>query len=265
MKAYFLSDVHLKSPDEPNSLVLLSVLRQMIESAPTHLFLLGDIFDLWVGAHGYFADKFSEHIKLIKRVVAGGTRVIYFEGNHDFHLSTFWCDELGCEVCEGPKQFELGSCLVHAEHGDLINTNDLAYQRYYRFSRHSYTKWALLNMPSSAIRLLGETFSKVSRRYSGPMREEKQNDLRQMIRGHAKKIAEQTPFDLVVTGHMHVFDDYLFQVKSQIKSQNNAQYKTQNTAQSCRSVNLGSWLEQPVLLQLDYNKSSFSIDIIYPK
>ncbi|RME15407.1 MAG: hypothetical protein D6797_06660, partial [Bdellovibrio sp.] len=68
--AYFLSDLHLTNPDAglyQSCLKFLSSLGTQREV--THLFLLGDIFDLWVGKYSYFIEKHKSFIKEIQRLV----------------------------------------------------------------------------------------------------------------------------------------------------------------------------------------------------
>ena len=82
-KAYFLSDLHLRSSEESNSQKLLLFLRHLQENPESfsHLFLVGDIFDLWIHSHKYFIDKYSEIVEAIRAVVDSGNEVHYFEGN----------------------------------------------------------------------------------------------------------------------------------------------------------------------------------------
>ena len=55
-----------------------------------------------------------------------------------------------------------------------------------------------------------------------------------LVRTYAEKTFRVKPFDIIVTGHMHIFDDYTFTVKER----------------SVRSINLGSWLEFPRALKI---------------
>ena len=60
MKAWFVSDIHIRDINERNSVRLLRFLRFLAtDSQTTHLFLLGDIFDLWVGDSNVFQTKFQ--------------------------------------------------------------------------------------------------------------------------------------------------------------------------------------------------------------
>jgi len=62
-----------------------------------------------------------------------------------------------------------------------------------------------------------------------------QKEIKQMIRTHAESIYNEKPFDLIISGHMHVVDDYTFAVKDK----------------SVRSINLGTWLDKPIALMVE--------------
>ncbi len=60
LNAYFVSDLHIGSPSDSRARLFLEFLKNLGggEDA-SHLFLMGDIFDLWVAAHSYFVDKYQ--------------------------------------------------------------------------------------------------------------------------------------------------------------------------------------------------------------
>jgi UDP-2,3-diacylglucosamine hydrolase len=65
-------------------------------------------------------------------------------------------------------------------------------------------------------------------------RRDSEEDLRQMIRVYAQKTFAQAPFDLIITGHMHIRDDWTFEANGR----------------RVRSVNLGSWFDEPLVFHL---------------
>ena len=62
-RAYFVSDIHITSPDCPQARRFAAFLRSLSgKSNVTHLFLLGDIFDLWVADHQWFVDRYRGYL-----------------------------------------------------------------------------------------------------------------------------------------------------------------------------------------------------------
>ena len=129
IRAWFLSDIHIRTENESNSEKLLLFLHSLEneKNKATHLFLVGDIFDLWIYDHSYFVEKFPKIVNAIRVIVQKGIEVHYFEGNHDLYLKRFWQQEVGVKVHDGPVFFNLGSKKFRVEHGDLMNPDDRGY------------------------------------------------------------------------------------------------------------------------------------------
>jgi UDP-2,3-diacylglucosamine hydrolase len=244
--AYFVSDIHLVSPTEEKTLVFNRFLRSIREgtglSRATHLFLVGDIFDLWVADHRYFAEKFSETVAEIRKLIEAGIKVYYFEGNHDLHLGRFWHDQVGVNVHTDASDFEIDGLKVRVEHGDLINPDDKGYLFLRGLLRSKPMTKLAHSLPSSLVRMIGERASSASRTYTSTAKELPKEKIRGLIRTHAERIFARDPFDLIITGHVHVEDDHSFSIRGK---------------KPVRSVNLGSWFERPKAFVLDTDGGKF--------
>lgn len=232
MEAWFLSDIHLKDAEERNGKILLRFLRSLLAQNPkeVHLFLLGDIFDLWVGGHDYFAEKFSDLVGALKDLKSAGASITFIEGNHDMHIENFFQKKLGIDVFVEAQYFRFDGITVRCEHGDKININDIAYKRYRAFVRNPLVKQLAIHLPGRFWNYVGEKASKKSRSISANYRVKNEESLITMIRNHVEVAYQQGPFDFIISGHMHVFDDHVVNVNGR----------------SVRSVNLGSWFEETV-------------------
>jgi UDP-2,3-diacylglucosamine hydrolase len=235
-KAVFVSDIHLTGPDDPKTQVFARFLRRIRNEETTHLFLVGDIFDLWVGPHEYFAQRFQPVVREIAELVRAGIEVHYFEGNHDLHLEKFWAEKIGAIVHAEDASFELAGRTVRVEHGDLINPDDRGYLFLRGFLRSKVMTFLAHNLPEKFVQMIGERASSASRDYTSTAKAKPLEDIRALIRQHAETQSHLSDFDLIVTGHVHVFDDFTFDVGGR----------------PVRSVNLGSWYEpSPRALVLD--------------
>lgn len=233
MEAWFISDIHLKSLEERNGQILLRFLHSLRDKDPyrTQLFMLGDIFDLWVGGHDYFGRKFQSLMDAIREQTARGMKVTFIEGNHDVHVENYFEKKLGVEVFVEAQYRQIDGLQLRLEHGDLINLEDEAYLRYRRIIRNPYIKPLGEILPGQFWDYLGERASKKSRARSSDYRKINEEKLVELIRQHAVKVYEQDkPFDVIISGHMHVLDDHQMMVKEK----------------QIRSINLGSWLEDEV-------------------
>lgn len=238
MEAWFLSDIHLRSHNERNGEILLRFLHSLQQKNPAEiqLYLLGDIFDLWVGGHKFFAKKFQPIVDALKVLSDRGVQMMYIEGNHDVHIEGFFHKKLGMDVHVEAQYVLLNDLVIRLEHGDLINTNDHKYLKYRETIRSFFVRQLGLWIPGTFWDYVGTLASKKSRHKSSQFRHDNEKQLVEMIRKHAGVAYQYKPFDIIISGHMHIFDDYEVQIENK----------------KVRSINLGSWLEDSVkVLHLD--------------
>ena len=253
MKAWFVSDIHITGPADSRLTVFEGFLRARLTDQTTHLFLVGDIFDLWVGGASFFAERYSGVVSLIRDLRAKGVRVVYFEGNHDLHLERIWSAQLGCEVATEPKYYQLGRWLVRVEHGDLMNPDDTGYHFLRSVLRTPFVKWLANALPGRVIQWIGNLMSRSSRKWtSSALKARRDSFIRTMIHSHAERALRRDGyFDLMVSGHVHVEDDYRWEMHSP-ESLITEEYDDDDT-RFVRSVNLGWWLpgETPRAFRLE--------------
>lgn len=127
MRAVFLADAHLRDPADDNYRKLLAFLAEQ-EGRTDLLALLGDICEFLVGyPHGVFP-AYRPLIDALARLQRSGTRLIYVEGNHDFHLAPFFDRHLPCQVWPDGGVIELDGRRVLLVHGDLADPSDRGYR-----------------------------------------------------------------------------------------------------------------------------------------
>jgi UDP-2,3-diacylglucosamine hydrolase len=246
MRAWFISDLHLRDINERNSILLLRFLRSLLkDSETTHLFLLGDIFDLWIGDSEVFQKKFQELVDVLVELKRKGVEIVYFEGNHDVHVKGFWENKLGIPVFVDAQIYQLKNFKVRLEHGDFINPNDTAYLKYRNFIRKPSLEKVAYLLPGRLLDEVGLFSSKLSRKKSSVRRRNNLESLRVMIRDYAQEKIKETDFDYIITGHMHVRDEFEFAVAGKKKI----------------SINLGSWFETPKALCLTEKGTSW-VDLV---
>jgi UDP-2,3-diacylglucosamine hydrolase len=236
LNAFFVSDLHIGSPTDSRATLFLEFLKNLSgKENASHLFLMGDIFDLWIAAHRYFIDKFRPIIDEIVRLRDEGVEIHYFEGNHDLYLRHYWSDEMGFTVHEGPAYFELGHQTVRIEHGDQMDPDDRGYQFLRWFLRTPPLKFLMPRLPSRLVVMIGKKSTETSRVYTSETKTMMREETIRKIRTHAETVHAQMPFNLIISGHVQVRDQYLV---------NDGQI-------AFKSVNLGTWLDAPCYYQID--------------
>ena len=235
MTSWFISDLHLRDTFELNGQTLLRFLFELNKvPRENRLFLLGDIFDVWVSDGAVFQKKFKLIIDEIVRFKQGGGEVYYFEGNHDVHLDVFWTKKYGIQVFDKEQYFDLDGLYVRVEHGDYINPHDTTYLKWIETLRGPGMRFIGDVVPGHLWEWAAQKYSQKSRKKTSRYSSEFSEKIRGLIREYAENCFSKKHFDVIVTGHMHVFDDYEFK----------------SAGQSVRSVNLGTWLEKPRALKI---------------
>lgn len=135
--ALFASDMHLGDHEPALARRFTVALGEACvpgrtSAAVTHVFLLGDLFEAWVG------DDQPDHSArelgdLLRTLNARGVRVLIMRGNRDFLLGTgspSWPQTCGAALLEDPITVALFGTRVALAHGDALCTDDRDYQRF---------------------------------------------------------------------------------------------------------------------------------------
>ena len=100
----FISDVHLgygaREQDIERENRLLEVLQGAMQTC-AHLFIVGDLFDLWFDYKRAIPRGHVRTLACLRAYRDAGIPVTYLMGNHDFGHYTYFRDELDIEVLGG--------------------------------------------------------------------------------------------------------------------------------------------------------------------
>jgi UDP-2,3-diacylglucosamine hydrolase len=126
MSRLFVSDVHLDASAPEATEQFLGFLRDYARGTEA-LYILGDLFEVWIGDDETDADK--------RRVCAGlralteaGTACFVLHGNRDFLLGRGFCESTGCRLLQDPVLLELDGERILITHGDALCVDDHSYQ-----------------------------------------------------------------------------------------------------------------------------------------
>ncbi len=198
MRAIFLADAHLCKPSDPNYQAMLAFLEEQCGKTDM-LVLLGDIFEFWIGKASVVA-AYVPIIDVLERMHQQGTKLVYVEGNHDFHLGPVFIDRLACQVLPEGGSIELDGKKVFLAHGDLANPADKSYRRLRAFLRSGLIRTLLRLAPNSLTMAIATRGSDKSRKNSGEKRS--RWPAREILRPYAEAILAEG-YQALVTGHYH--------------------------------------------------------------
>lgn len=140
----FISDLHLDETRPAVSELFFRFMDESVRDAGA-LYILGDLFEAWVG------DDQLDHDPLAQRVAAGllavsigGTKVYFMHGNRDFLIGERFAQQAGLTLLPDPTVIELRGERVLLMHGDTLCTDDTAYQTFRHQVRNPAWQEALL-------------------------------------------------------------------------------------------------------------------------
>jgi UDP-2,3-diacylglucosamine hydrolase len=196
MRDIFIADAHLVAPSDDNYRKLLSFFEEQRGRIRT-LFLLGDIFEFWMGyRHTVFA-PYVPLLESLRRLRESGTEIVYVEGNHDFHMGPYFENVLGCRILPDGGPVDLDGHKVFIGHGDLVNPDD----RGYRILRRCLRSRALRRLKN----LIPPDWAWAIARWAGRRSRGSSSERRaprDMLMAHAGELFDQG-YSAVVTGHFH--------------------------------------------------------------
>jgi len=200
MRTIFLADAHLALPTDCNYRLLLQFLQELEGNTET-LFIMGDLFDFWLGFPSNPFRQYDAVLNALSALKRSGCRLVYFEGNHDFHLGTVFSGRLGAEIHTGPAVLTLQGVRLFLCHGDQINLADRGYRLLRRLLHNRLVAAAVNHFPPSLAMIIKERLQHTSR--AGYDTKHAKWDYRRIIHDFARTILRQGCAGMV-TGHFHM-------------------------------------------------------------
>ena len=196
--AVFVSDLHLRGPEDPNQQLFLEFLERRIRPRPSvRLVVAGDLFDFWYG----LPDRVPEPFRPVVAALESLPFVTYIEGNHDVRLARALGPESRIAVVPGDLELQAGSRRIHVEHGDHVDRADAGHIAFKRFMLSKPAGLAARVMGERALQWLGETAAVISR---GDMEAVLGQDARWLEAARSFGRARASDgYDLTVLGHGH--------------------------------------------------------------
>ena len=152
MTTFLMSDLHLDASKPRLTDIFVSFLRS--KTAPgTCFYLLGDIFEVWVGDDDDSA--LPEVIATeLRRAASGGVVTSFMHGNRDFLLGPTYACRAMMTLIDDPHVVTLGGIPTLLTHGDRYCTTDVPYQTFRAQSRQPMWQQGILAQPLETRRAL---------------------------------------------------------------------------------------------------------------
>ena len=140
----FVADLHLDR-ERPQIIDLFTRFTDDRASRADALYILGDLFEYWIGDDDP-AEGLESVLVALKALGDRGVQVYFMHGNRDFLIGKQFADRTGCRLLDGSKVIDLYGENTLIMHGDTLCTDDTAYQSFRATIRNKWVLKLLLSL-----------------------------------------------------------------------------------------------------------------------
>ena len=141
MTTLFISDLHLDGARPDITSQFLDFLQHEAAAAE-RLYILGDLFEAWIGDDDPDADK-GRVRDALRVFTQRGIPCFLMHGNRDFLIGSQFAAATGVQLIHDGTVVNLYGRKVLLLHGDTLCTDDPAYQRLRRIVRNPVVQWIM--------------------------------------------------------------------------------------------------------------------------
>jgi UDP-2,3-diacylglucosamine hydrolase len=237
MTTLFISDLHL-DPARPQITDLFGRFIASEARKADALYILGDLFEAWVGdddpsdVGGFVAGALCS-------LRDAGVPVYFMRGNRDFLLGDAYARRAGMTILPDPAVVMLHGNPTLLMHGDLLCTDDVAYQQFRAQTRNPEWQRQFLAQPLPARLAFAEQARAASRAHQSGLQSQ---GLMEAITDVAPATVDTTlsryGIDTLIHGHTH--------------------RPAVHEHAGARRIVLGDWYEQGSVLRIDAQGAELS-------
>jgi UDP-2,3-diacylglucosamine hydrolase len=202
MTTLFISDLHLDA-ERPQITELFGQFVRSEARRSDALYILGDLFEAWVGDDD--PSEAGEYVaRELSALQAAGVPVYFIRGNRDFLLGQDFARRARMTILPDPAVVMLYGTPTLIMHGDLLCTDDVAYQQFRAQTRDPKWQAQFLSQPLQARIAFAQQARAASKAHQSGL---KQQGTMETITDVSPATVEGTfsryGLDRIIHGHTH--------------------------------------------------------------
>ena len=229
MTTLFVSDIHLDTARPETTRALLALLQGEARDAEA-LYILGDLFEAWVGDDDP-GEPGAAVLAALKALSDGGVPVFLMRGNRDFLYGQQVAERGGLRLLPDPCVVDLHGVPTLLMHGDLLCLDDAAYQAFRRQVRDPAWQAQFMSQPLAARQAFAAQARAASQAHQAGIRE----DVGDVTPAEVARLMALYGVTRLIHGHTHRPAIHALQVDGR----------------AARRIVLGDWYDQGSLLRVD--------------
>ncbi len=206
MSTLFISDLHLSQERPEITDLFLTFLRQQAINAQA-LYILGDLFEVWLGDDMILPD-YQSSIEQIHNLVEKNVPVFIMYGNRDFLMREQFEKLTGATLIHEPYTLNLYGTKTLLMHGDTLCTDDVEYQKFRAMVRNPQWQDEMLAKPPAERLALAKNFREISKTETAA----KENDIMDVNQDAVLQTMRDNGVNTLIHGHTHRPDTHHFKI-----------------------------------------------------
>ncbi len=232
MTQFFISDLHLEATRPDITDILMKFLQEIAHSEHT-LYILGDLFELWIGD-----DDLTEFnlqiINALKKASEKKLKIFIMHGNRDFLLGKNFFRMTGCELLPDEIVINIAGTPTLLMHGDTLCTQDVKYQQFRKKARNIIFQKLFLWKSLEKRKALAQKGREQSKAHTSTAAEY----IMDVTQSEVERVMQKHRVQHLIHGHTH---------------REGVSHFNLNGLSATRTV-LGAWHEKGSVLVCDENK-----------
>jgi len=192
-----ISDLHLDQSRPDITEALIWFLGTVAPGA-RHLYILGDLFEVWIGddAPNPLADLVAARLR---KLADSGTELYLMHGNRDFLIGEGFAARCGARLVEEPVLLNIAGRKLALLHGDVLCTRDSDYLKFRQMVRNP--EWQVTFLSQSVEQR--QDFARQAREQSRQATSSASSEIMDVTESAVNEMFQQLQIDTMVHGHTH--------------------------------------------------------------
>ncbi len=201
-KTLIIADLHLATDETDKTHLFIRFCQEQAVMAD-QLFILGDLFNVWLGDD--LSINYYQKVVLVLKTLSLKTKIFIMTGNRDFLLGDEFAKQTNCILIDAPYLLEINNQQYVLTHGDELCTDDKGYQRLKSVLQHPITKFIFLNL-GTKLRL---KISAQLRQKSIKAQQHKSYEIMDVNTATVNQLMQKYPSANLIHGHTHRLDTHV--------------------------------------------------------
>lgn len=192
----FISDLHLQEKDPATFLTWQAYMQRTTVDA---VFVLGDLFEVWVGDDAAAHHAFLQQCAQVLTECATHRHVGFMRGNRDFLVGSHFLNQCHVHDLQDPTVLSFASQRALLSHGDEGCLEDVDYQAFRQMVRQTQWQDSFLSKPLAER----EAIARQLREQSEQHKQEPHRTYADVDRAWSEAWLEKTGATCLIHGHTH--------------------------------------------------------------